>query len=270
MSLENIIEKTKEPQTLETLIEDFKKLGLENDDTIMLHVSQSAIGYIIGATETLFNALTRVIGPLGTMIVSTQTMDNSDPKNWNNPKIKEEWIELIKEQIPAYDPKITQTRNMGAFSEYIRNHPYRERSKHPQVSFAAIGFHAKKITKKHDLTPKFGMTSPLGAIYNLKNAKIIMIGTNLDKATGLHLAEVLSSGYNKKIKESCAMFVDNKRKWVTYEDKDYNSDNFLLIEKDYLKNNKIEEGFIGNAKTRVYDFNHIVDYAVKWLDRVKK
>ncbi|CCV64498.1 Aminoglycoside N(3\')-acetyltransferase [Alteracholeplasma palmae J233] len=267
MILNEMIKNTSEPQTIDTLVESLKKLGLYQGDTVIVHASLSKIGYVIGGIETLFKAILKVVGALGTIIVPTQTMDNSDPKNWQNPAVPESWHDKIRELIPAYDKKTTPTRSMGKFAEYIRNYPGTERSSHPQVSFAAFGFHAKKIVKTHVLTPKFGMQTPLGALYNLDDVKILMIGTDATTNTSLHLAEALSTKYKVKETSGCAMNIDNKRQWVTYEDKAYDSDQFVEIETEFLKKHKVNTITLGLAETKLYQFKKIVDFAVGYLDK---
>ncbi|VEU81087.1 aminoglycoside N(3)-acetyltransferase [Haploplasma axanthum] len=269
MKLKEIVESTSTPRTLESLVLDLKKFDIDYDDTVIVHVSQSSIGWILGGTETLYKAILKVIGPLGTIVVPTQTMDNSDPKDWVAPAVPESWHQEIRDLMPAYDKKTTKTRSMGSFSEYIRVHPDSERSSHPQVSFAAIGFHAKKIVKKHELTPKFGMDTPLGAIYRLGGAKILMIGTDMTTCTGLHLSEALSENFKEKEISSCAMIVDNKRKWVSYEDKNYNSDAFSVIYDEYKKKVNITEGFVGSGSTKVLDFNNLIDFGKSFYDKLK-
>lgn len=269
MKINEIVLNTTKPQTIDSIANDLKKINLEYGDTVLVHISQSKIGWIIGGTQTLYNAIMKVIGPLGTVIVPTQTMDNSDPKDWQAPAVPLLWHQEIRDLMPAYDKKTTPTRSMGKFVEYIRVHPYAERSSHPQVSFAAIGFHAKKIVKKHPLTLKFGIESPLGTIYKLGKAKILMIGTDITTCTGLHLAEALAENYKERETNSCAMNVDNKRQWVTYEDKKYDSDKFIEIEKKYRNEHSFSEGLVGNALTKIYDFNELIDFGVKILNKNK-
>lgn len=267
MKLAKVVEDSKNPQTLETLIQSLKALDIGYGDTILVHISLSHIGWIIGSVETLFKAILTLVGPLGTVVVPTQTMDNSDPKNWEHPAVPETWFNQIRDLMPAYDKKITPTRSMGEFVEYVRTYPGTERSNHPQVSFAAFGFHAKKIVKTHSLTPKFGLESPLGTLYHLRDAKILMIGTDMTTCTALHLAEALATKYQVKEICGCAMKVDNKRQWVVYEDKLYDSDKFSAIEQAYRKHHMIDSGLIGNAESKVFRFNDFIDFSVKLLNK---
>jgi aminoglycoside N3'-acetyltransferase len=66
---------------------------------------------------------------------------------------------------------------MGCIAELFRTLPESIRSNHPQVSFSASGKYANVIIDNHQLTPQFGMNTPLGKLYEL-NAKVLLLGVN--------------------------------------------------------------------------------------------
>ncbi len=142
---DEVVKKTKIPITQNRLIEDFKKLGLKAGEIVLVHSSMSKIGWIAGTSVAVVNALMEVLSPEGTLVMPTTTSDNTDPENWKNPPVPDEWKQTIRDNMPAYHPDYSTSRGMGRISETFRNYPGVLRSNHPQSSFAAWGKHKEKI-----------------------------------------------------------------------------------------------------------------------------
>ena len=53
----------------------------------------------------------------------THTGDNSEPSNWENPPVPESWWDVIRAEMPVFDPKLTPTRGMGIIPETFRKFP---------------------------------------------------------------------------------------------------------------------------------------------------
>ncbi len=108
-----------------------------------MHTSLSALGYVCGGALAVIKALLDSVGSEGTIMMPTQTWKNLDPAEgvyWQEP---EEWWPVIRENIPAYDKRITPTNTMGAVSEMFRQWPGTLRSDHPARSVAAWGRYAR-------------------------------------------------------------------------------------------------------------------------------
>ncbi|SDN03143.1 Aminoglycoside 3-N-acetyltransferase [Paenibacillus sp. yr247] len=146
----------------------------------------------------------------------------SDPAEWNNPPVPKEWREKIYESMPSFDIDLTPTRGMGRIAELFRTLPESFRSSHPQVSFSASGKYAKTVIDNHQLSPQFGMNSPLGKLYEL-NAKVLLLGVSFSSCTSFHLAEALNEKMPTK-KFGAAITEDKKRVWKWFDDYAYNSD----------------------------------------------
>lgn len=71
--------------TKQSLISDFKKLGIVEGETLLLHSSLSRLGWVNGGAETVISALLEVLGDEGTLVVPTYTGDNTDPAEWRSP-----------------------------------------------------------------------------------------------------------------------------------------------------------------------------------------
>lgn len=94
----------------------------------------------------------------------TQSTEYSDPSEWSNPPVPESWWPIIREQMPAYDPQIIPTLDMGQIVEVFRTMPGVIRSTHPYFSFAACGKRAEEILRDHSLNNSLGEQSPLARL----------------------------------------------------------------------------------------------------------
>jgi aminoglycoside 3-N-acetyltransferase len=235
----NVITKTKEPNTVDTICRDLTRLGINNGDTLLVHSSLSSLGWVCGGAQTVVIALMNAVGNDGTLVMPAHSGDWSDPNEWENPPVPREWIQTIYDNMPAYKHEITPTRGMGRIAELFRTFPNTVRSNHPQVSFCANGKLAVYIIENHPLTPQLGIDSPLGKLYNLK-AKVLLLGVEYDSCTSFHLAESLINDMPTK-RMGTAMLDNSKRVWKWFDDYEYDSDDFTLIGKEFEGNNTIQK-----------------------------
>lgn len=208
-----------------------------------------------------------VLGNEGTLIMPAHSGDWSDPEEWENPPVPNEWVNVIYENMPAFEPNKTPTRGMGCIAELFRTFPNTLRSDHPQVSFSANGKYAKKIVDDHLLTPQFGMESPLGKMYDL-SAKVLLLGVGYDSCTSFHLAESLIKEMPIK-RMGTAMLDKGKRVWKWFDDYDYNSDDFDLIGQKFEENSSVHKGKVANADCKLFDIKDGVDFAKSWLKKYR-
>ena len=162
------VKNTEKPNTINTLISDFKRIGLKKGDIILLHSSLSKMGWTVGGPVAVIMALQKVITEEGTIIMPSFTTENSNPVLWHYPPVPKDWWQIIKDNQPAFNPKYSSTRAMGRITETFRTFPGVLRSSHPQESFSAWGKLAEFITKNHLVSPVFGNDCPLSKFYNLE------------------------------------------------------------------------------------------------------
>jgi aminoglycoside 3-N-acetyltransferase len=260
-----IVKETQYPNTVTTLKNEFKKLGITTGSVIIMHSSLSKIGWTVGGPVSVIQALMETLTKKGTLVMPTFSSDNTNPTKWENPPVPESWWPTIKDEMPAYEPKITPLRAMGKIAETFRSWPNVSRSTHPSLSFAAWGKYAKKIIKRHKLTPALGEDSPLARIYDL-DGKILLLGVNHYNNTSLHLAEYRSEFQDKKYTTfGSAMIIKNKRSWVEYRDLDHNSDDFEQLGIDFESEINYTPGSVGIGEARLVSQREIVDFAKGWF-----
>ena len=206
----------------------------------------------------------------GTLIMPTFSGDNTDPSQWENPPVPKSWWDVIRNEMPAYHPKITPTRGMGTIIETFRKWPKVIRSDHPTSSFAAWGRYAEYITKNHELITDLGEDSPLARIYDL-DGKILLVGVSHENNTSLHLAEYRSNYIKKQYKlNGSAMLINNERKWVEWKEIDLNMDDFKQLGKDFELKIDYNLCKVGLAEARLISQREIVDFAIEWFKKNRK
>ncbi|SFF18150.1 aminoglycoside 3-N-acetyltransferase [Paenibacillus catalpae] len=263
MSEHDIIKQTKLPVTVNGMLHDLRQLGIEEGDHLLVHSSLSSIGWVCGGAQAVVQALLQSVGESGTLVMPAQSGDWSDPAEWGNPPVPQEWIEMIYNEMPAFDPAVTPTRGMGRIAELFRTYPGTLRSEHPQVSFCANGKYAEYIANGHPLTPQFGEASPLGKLY-AAGAKVLLLGVGFDSCTSLHLAESRLSGMPTK-KMGTAMLVNGQRTWKWFMDYAYDSGDFEELGRHFEDHGTINRGQVGYAECRLLELKEAVDYAGGWL-----
>ncbi|MHA2249402.1 MAG: aminoglycoside N(3)-acetyltransferase [Candidatus Kariarchaeaceae archaeon] len=268
-----VVKATDVPKTILSLKQDFISLGIKPGDILLVHSSLSKIGWVVGGAVAVIDALMDVLTEKGTLVMPTQSGDYSDPKNWGNPPVPDNWKEIIRNEMPPYRPEITPTRGMGKIPETFRKYPDVIRSNHPQSSFAAWGSHARYITSDHDYQYSLGENSPIGKIYELEG-KILLIGVTHEINTSFHLAEYRADFAAKKIEmQGSSVIKEGKRIWTTWDDININSDDFAKIGEDYEKNvdeHQLVRGNVGDAEVRLISIRDLVDFAVLWMEKHRK
>lgn len=258
-----IIEKSKKLNTVETLKEDFRKMGLKEGMTVIVHSSLSSFGWICGGPIAVINALMEVITPSGTIVMPAHSGDYSNPEEWCNPKVPKEWHERIKIEMPAFNPKIAPCRGMGIIAQTFLNYDGVVRSNHPQVSFSAYGKHKEFITNNHKLDYGLSDTSPLGRLYDL-DAKVLLLGVPYDNNTSFHLGEYRSN-CREEYTAYAPILEDKVRVWKGFKELEVDSDGFDYIGKCFEEEYNVVNYEIGNANCKLFSQRECVDFATEFL-----
>jgi len=272
MSEKDVIESSKKPQTIKTLRYDMRKIGVKNGMTLIVHSSMSSMGWICGGAVSFILALEDILGESGTLVMTANSGDLSDPSQWVNPPVPKEWWNTIKENMPPFDPDFTPTLRIGQIPEVFRKQRGVLRSLHPQVSFCAWGRYARYITSNHSLEYAHGEKSPLAKIYEL-DGHVLLIGVKHENNTSLHLAEIRAD-YPGKEKEIQGMpYMHNgKRIWKEVRDIRSVTDDFNDLGGAFLKGKKdvIRTGNIGQADSQFFRQRDLVDFAIGWMENNRK
>ncbi|MNB88300.1 SPBc2 prophage-derived aminoglycoside N(3')-acetyltransferase-like protein YokD [compost metagenome] len=258
--------------TVETLAADFRSLGVQEGMTLLLHSSFKSLGqWVAGGPVAVILALEEVLGAEGTLVMPSQSSDQTDPSGWSRPPVPEAWWQTIREQMPAYDPDLTPLRGMGVIPDTFRKQRGVKRSSHPIDSFVAWGKHRDIIIDGHGLEFAFGEQSPLARIYDL-HGSVLLLGVDSLNNTSLHLSEYRAEYAGKQeANPGTPMLVDGSRQWVQFKDLNWDSEDFAALGGDFgRETGLIRHGRVAASAAQLMPQRELVDYGVKWLERNRK
>ena len=255
--------------TTQSLIQDLTQLGLHAGQTVLVHTSMKALdGHVVGDAPAVVDALMTVLTPEGTLVMPTNSTNNTDPSTWGqkSPFSEEQW-HVIRAEMPPYRPEITPSNRMGAVNECFRTYPDVRRSSHPAFSFAAWGKHADFVTANQALDNSVAEQSPIGRVYDL-DGWILLLGVDYERCTSQHLADYRADYPFKEAEENgSAMLVNGRRQWVTYRDEAIGMADFAQIGASFeQETNAVIIGKVTEATVRLIRQRTLVDYAVRWLE----
>lgn len=226
----------------EKLIHDFKKIGITQGDSVLVHSSMSKIGFVEGGAITIVDALFEVVGESGTLLFPTFPGSGSN--------------KAFLETQPVFDIKNTSS-SVGVITEYFRKLPGVHRSFHPTDPVCAKGHLAEFYTNSHfgQLVPH-NEFSPFRKLCD-KQGKILLIGTTLkDTCTSFHILEDAVDFkypiYDATIFE--AKMIDEKGNEQVMKTKAHNpvysaKRDTEKIKPLFIKEGVLVDGNIGNAKS---------------------
>jgi aminoglycoside 3-N-acetyltransferase len=256
------IRATATPVTRASLAADLARLGVRPGGVLLVHCSLSALGWVCGGALAVVQALLDALGPDGTLVVPTHTNGNSDPSEWRNPPVPEDWWPAVREHMPAFDPRVTPTI-LGAVPELARTWPCARRSDHPHFSFAAIGPRAGTITAGHRLEDGLGESSPLARVHEL-DGDVLLLGIGHEANTSLHLAEHRIPGL-PRASFSAAVSTPEGRRWVTWEDVATDEEDFGALGAVFDATGRTRTGSAGAGEARLLRQRDAVAFATEWL-----
>lgn len=262
------IDTQKKLQTRESLIEDMRSIGIEEGMTLIVHSSLSSVGWVSGGAVNVILALMDTVTEEGTIVMPTQTPMLSDPYEWNDPPVPEEWHAPLKADMPGYHPAYSPSSGMGTIPETFRTFQSVTRSIHPAVSFAAWGKNKDVLMEDHPYDFALGDSSPLGKLYD-SGAYVLLLGVEFDSNTSFHLAEYRIV-YQDKIKTSHPVIEHGETIWKDREDIEFREELFVELGADFEKEEDVAFGKIGSAHIRLFKMKDGVDYAVRWFKQKDK
>lgn len=172
--------------TREVLAEEFRGIGLEPGDAVLVHSSYKSLGGVDGGPQTVIDALLDALGPEGTLIMPTFNFDFCDGA--------------------TFDVRETPSQ-MGALTEIVRTNPNARRVGHPIYSFAVLGRLADEAAAIDNVS-SYGADSLFGRLREW-DGKIMVIGLPYNESMTFfhHIEEMEGCGY-RYMKPFTAPYVD--------------------------------------------------------------
>lgn len=248
-----------------SLVQDLSELGLRPGMTVMVHSSLGKVGWTVGGPVTVIRALFEVLGHEGTLVMPAESPYVSDPDDWGDARVREDWYATIREHLPVFDPRTTPT-TMGAIPEAFRTYPGTCRSNHPLVSVCAKGRLAEEITARHSLSFGEGRGTPFEKLYEL-DARTLLLGVGFDRCTSLHYAESLVP-QRRTMTHRYPLMVDGIRTWVENDDM-ANDDgvHFPVVGEQFAASGAVRRGQVGEAGSMLFCTRALVDFAQSYFAR---
>ncbi|MGW3019656.1 aminoglycoside 3-N-acetyltransferase [Streptomyces longwoodensis] len=273
----DLLKRSGGPVTRSRISRDLAALGLGDGDVVMFHTRMSAIGYVAGGPQTVIGALQDVVGTRGTLMV---TCGWNDAPPYDFVTWPQDWQDALRAEHPAYDPALSEAdHNNGRLPEALRRRPGAVRSRHPDVSFAALGAAAAELMADHPWDDPHGPDSPLARL-TAHGGRVLLLGAPLDTMTLLHHAEALAEAPGKRFVEyEQPLLVRGERVWRRFHDIDSEdgafdytavvpegAEPFDVIARDMLAAGIGRRGSVGAADSHLFEAADVVDFATAWIE----
>lgn len=177
--------------TIHDISDAINRLGLANQ-VVCLHSSIKSFGYVEGGAPTIFEAFlkkgcTLLVPTFYYHAIVPPPVDRRIPQNgYDYARMEDCRFDDVEAYLGA-DTMID--KSMGAIPAALLRRTDKVRGNHPICSFAGIGPEAQIILKTQ--TP-LAVYAPYQAIYKRTDARLLLMGVDLTKATPIHFAEQLS------------------------------------------------------------------------------
>lgn len=240
--------------TFEQLVDGFRKLGVMQGDTLLVHSSYKSFGEVDGGPETVVRALETALGTDkdGTLIMPTFNFDFNKGVPWD----------------------VRKTRSkMGALTEIVRMDPRAKRVFHPFYSFAILGKHAEMLGVLR-YKSAYERNSVFGKLRDL-DGKIMVIGLSYNNSmTFFHHIEQMEGVDYRFLKQFTGEVTDENGNTYT--------DTFEMLVRDIDKGvltmvdpmgalmeekGVIQSAKIGEADVKLMKANEVYEFTAREMKR---
>lgn len=239
----------------------------------MVHASLSRVGWVVGGSQSVVEALLRAVGPDGTLLAYAGWEDNPfHLSEWPT-----EWQAAYRDEMPPFDPALAEARRAcGRLPERIRTWPGARRSRHPEAGFVALGARSDWLTDDQDRHDPYGPHSPLGRLVEA-DGQLLLLGAPLTTMTLLHYAEsIVDLPGKRRVRYELPIRRGERVVWEIFEDLDTSDGAFpyervvdgdlaLFVTKEVINAGVGTFGRVGAAECWLVGARGFTDFAVSWL-----
>jgi len=175
------------PVTRSRLVTDLERLGVQ-PGIAMVHASLSSLGWVVGGSQTVVEALLTRLGPEGTLCAQVSWEDIP----FGHAGWPADWRDAYEAEFPPFDPSLSAAAPYeGRLAERIRTWPGACRSANPATGIAAVGARARELTADHRPDDGFGHGTPYARIVEW-DGQVVLLGAPLRSISLLHHAEAIA------------------------------------------------------------------------------
>lgn len=243
----------------------------------MVHASLRTIGlagsrYGPGGADLLLDALDRVVGPSGTLMMVIGT---DYPFDWVNRRPVAERAGLLENSEPFDPATAAAIPEVGWLAEAFRRRPGTIVTANPSGRFAARGARAEALLRDPPWHDYYGPGSPLERLCD-QGGRVLRLGADPETVTVLHYAEYVARLPDKRRTRwdyRLATPAGPRHVWIECLDDDggirswSGEDYFALILNTYLREGRAAMGWVGEAPAELIDAADIVRFGAEWMER---
>jgi aminoglycoside N3'-acetyltransferase len=240
--------------TFEQLVDGFRKLGVMEGDTLLVHSSYKSFGEVDGGPAMVNRALEAAVvtDNGGTLIMPTFNFDFNKGEAW--------------------DVRTTPSK-MGVLTELVRKDPRAKRVFHPFYSFAILGKHAEMLGALR-YKSAYERDSVFGKLRDL-DGKIMVIGLSYNNSmTFFHHIEQMEGVDYRFLKQFSGQVTDENGNTYT--------DTFEMLVRDIDKgvltmvdpmgalmeeHGVIKSAKIGEADVKLMKANEVYEFTAREMKR---
>jgi aminoglycoside N3'-acetyltransferase len=142
-------------------------VGVHHGDGLLVHSALQLLGRPEGGLQMILDALRQAVGAKGTIAVPT--------------------FAFVFHLGQDFDAAKSPSKDMGAFSEFVRQQPESLRTRHPMQSLSVLGAHAADLAQRDTLSA-FDPGSAFERMLELE-FKLLLLGADVQAASIVHYSE---------------------------------------------------------------------------------
>jgi aminoglycoside 3-N-acetyltransferase len=261
--------------TRSQLAADLRALGVREGGIAMAHTRMSALGWVVGGSETVVRALLDAVGPDGTIAAYAGWEDHVYRPEDRPVEHRDAYLA----EPPVFDVATSEAvRGHGRIPERLRTWPGAKRSDHPEASVVAVGARAAWLTAEHAGDDAYGPGTPFARLVEA-DGQVLLLGAPPETITLLHHAEATARVPEKRrLTYTVAVAEDRRVVERTYSDIDTGSgafpyerlgldeDEFAVIAREALAAGIGVRGPVGESESHVFPAGELTAFAVAWLE----
>jgi aminoglycoside 3-N-acetyltransferase len=229
----------------------------------MVHTRMSALGWVVGGSETVVRSLLDVTG---TVMAYASWADHVYTLEDRPAEYRAAYVA----EPPLWDPATGEVDpDYGRIPERLRTWPGSLRSVHPEASVVAIGPQAGWLVSPHE--DGYGAGSPFARLVEA-GGEVLMLGAPLETVTLSHHAEAIATAPGKQmityeIAGRSYTDIETSGGAYPYASLGLEADEFEVIARDALTAGIGARGQVGAAECHLFPARELVEFAVGWIDQ---